>query len=72
MSDMVPPDFRIGEHAQAIRILLMQQSKMADDLEEIKILLAEQRGQRKVAAWVAGGIASAVSLLFTIGTKLWA
>jgi hypothetical protein len=58
--------FTLGQHEANIRALMEGMEQVQGDLAEIKELLAERRGERRVAFWLAGGagaIGSAVLAL---------
>lgn len=46
-------EFVLGEHNAAIEQLLQNQQIIQRDIGEIRQILAERRGERRVALWVA-------------------
>lgn len=63
-------DFTLGKHEQAIQTLLTGQEQMQRDLGEIRDILAERRGERRVGLWLVGAVGTAVSLLVSIGIQV--
>jgi len=63
-------EFILGQHENAIRTLLERTERISDDVNEIKTLLAERRGERRVALWVAGVVGAVASTLFGAALKL--
>jgi hypothetical protein len=67
-------EFKLGEHEQAIQMLLEGQDRLEKAVLEIKLSLAEKKGERRVVVWIAGiaGTLAAglVTLLVDIGRQL--
>lgn len=68
-------DFTLGKHEQAIEQLLLAQQQMQADIAEIKKILAERAGERRMILWlvsVSGAVVGAVcTLIFkVVGTIL--
>lgn len=59
-------EFKLGEHEQAIQTLLEGQERLEQAVLEIKLLLAEKRGERRVALWMAGVVGSLAASLVAI------
>lgn len=53
----------LGQHEAKINLILEGQEKMAQDIGEIKTMLAEKRGERRVALWGIGALSSSVTML---------
>lgn len=58
-------EFKLGEHEQAIRQLADDMATVKTDVGEIKEMLAEQRGARRVAVWAAGAAGSVAATAIT-------
>lgn len=69
-------DFTLGEHNAAIRQLLRDQRQMREDLAEIRVILAERRGERRATLWFVSttgaliGAAVAFTVRFLIGRTM--
>lgn len=64
-------EFKVGGHDQAIKMILESQARMETSIAEIRDAISEQKGERRVAVWVAGAAGSAfMVLLGAIGRKL--
>lgn len=59
-------EFKLGEHEQAIQTLLEGFQRLEKSVLEIKILLAEKRGERRAALWMAGVVGSLAASLVAV------
>ncbi|HEX7019006.1 MAG TPA: hypothetical protein VF159_03280 [Gemmatimonadaceae bacterium] len=63
-------DFTLGQHEQAINQLSSDVKEIKATVLRIELALAEKRGERRVALWLASAAgtaaAAAVSLLFKL------
>lgn len=82
MSTMHTVDYKLGQIDSTLKALAKNQEEFKDtitaqlaaqavDIAEIKNKQAENRGERRVAVWVAGGVGSLVMLILTaLGKKI--
>ena len=71
-------DYKLGQIDASLKALAAAQTdikatqtQQASDIAEIKAALAEKKGERRAAHYIAGGIGSVVMLILTvIGKKI--
>lgn len=63
-------EFKLGEHEQAIRQLAEDMATVKTDVAEIKMMLAEKRGERRIALWAAGAAGSIAATVISLALKL--
>lgn len=63
-------DFILGQHEAAIRELLDRTERIEAGMTSIQQTLAEQRGEKRVALYVAGAVGALVMSVLAFAVKL--
>ena len=59
-------DFTLGQHDAAIKLLLDRTEQMERDIGDIKAILSERRGERRVGYYVASALGAISGWLATV------
>jgi hypothetical protein len=58
-------DFVAGEHEASIKLILKGQEAMQADITEIKLAVAERKGERRMVMWIVGGVSTMASVVIS-------
>ena len=64
-------EFTLGQHEAKIDALTTEVAAVRRDIASILDILAEKRGERRVALWGVGAISSIVTMLLGYIGKVW-